>query len=68
MINDDIAHAWLMMIFGLLAIFKVHGGSDHIPLAVQIPKISAATKVRPKMEDAFLNPFLSYFGAPSIFF
>jgi hypothetical protein len=57
-----------MMIFGLLAIFKVHGGSDHIPLAVQIPKISAATKVRPKMEDAFLNPFLSYFGAPSIFF
>ena len=44
------------MIFGLLAIFKVHGGSNHIPLAVQIPKILAATKVRPRMEDAFSQP------------
>ena len=45
-----------MMIFGLLAIFKVHGGSNHIPLAVQTPKILAATKVRPRMEDAFSQP------------
>lgn len=44
------------MIFGLLAIFKVHGGSNHIPLAVQTPKILAATKVRPRMEDAFSQP------------
>ena len=58
MINDDniAIYAWLMMIFGLLAIFKVHGGSNHIPLAVQTPKILAATKVRPRMEDAFSQP------------
>ena len=69
MMNDDniAVYAWLMRIFGRLAIFNVHGGSNHIPLAVQIPKNLVATKVRPRMEDAFSQPIL-YFGAPSIFF